>query len=111
VLRALGREPEVLDAWINEVGLARGEDPRLDRAIEATLALLGDAETLEVSARRLAGQMAACLQGSLLVRFAPPAVSDAFCSTRLGGDYQGTLGTIPPGVDLRAIVDRTTPTL
>ena len=39
VLRALGREPEVLDAWITEVGRARGGDPRLDRAIEDTLAL------------------------------------------------------------------------
>ena len=26
VLRALGREPEALDAWITEVGLARGAD-------------------------------------------------------------------------------------
>jgi putative acyl-CoA dehydrogenase len=111
VLRALGREPEVLEAWITEVGLAGGADPRLDRAIESTLALLGDAETLEVSARRLAGQMAACLQGALLVRFAPPAVADAFCATRLGTGYAGTFGTLPPGVDLRSIVDRTTPTI
>jgi putative acyl-CoA dehydrogenase len=109
VLRALGREPEVLDAWLTEVGLARGEDPRLDRAIASVLTLLGDAESLEVSARRLAGQMAACLQASLLLRFAPPAIADAFCATRLGGDYNGTLGTLPPGTDLRFIVDRTTP--
>ena len=40
VLRALGREPEVLEAWLTEVGLAQGEDPRLDRAIEG---VLGDA--------------------------------------------------------------------
>ena len=43
VLRALAREPEALDAWITEVGLARGADARLDRAIDDTLALLGDA--------------------------------------------------------------------
>jgi putative acyl-CoA dehydrogenase len=111
VLRALGRETEVLDAWITEVGLARGEDPRLDRAIESVLTMLADTSTLEVAARRLAGQMAACLQGSLLVRFAPPAVADAFCATRLGGDYNGTLGTLPAGIDLRSIVERTTPTV
>ncbi|HEY6932474.1 MAG TPA: acyl-CoA dehydrogenase family protein [Marmoricola sp.] len=110
VLRALGREPAVLDAWITEVGLARGEDPRLDRAIESVLTMLADLETLEVSARRLAGQMAACLQASLLVRFAPAAVADAFCASRLGGDYNGTLGTLPPGLDLRTIVERATPT-
>ncbi|HEU4568158.1 MAG TPA: acyl-CoA dehydrogenase family protein [Marmoricola sp.] len=109
VLRALGREPEVLDAWLTEVGLARGEDPRLDRAVESVLELLADASTLEVSARRLAGQMAACLQASLLLRFAPAEVADAFCASRLGGDYNGTLGTLPPGVDLRGIVVRATP--
>ena len=70
VLRALGREPEVLEAWLTEVGLAQGEDPRLDRAIEGVLTMLADTTTLEVSARRRRGN-AACLQASLLVRFAP----------------------------------------
>ena len=110
VLRALSREPEVLEAWLTEVGLARGADHRLDRAIDDTLALLGDVAGLEVAARRLAGQMAACLQGSLLVRFAPPEVADAFCSSRLGTTYNGTFGTLAGG-DLGAIVERTTPVL
>lgn len=108
VLRALSREPEVLEAWITEVGAARGEDPHLDRAIDDTLTLLGDVTSLEVSARQLAGQMAACLQGSLLVRFAPPEVADAFCASRLGTSYGGTFGTLA-GADLAAIVDRATP--
>ena len=110
VLRALTREPEVLEAWINEVGAARGADHRLDRAVDDTLALLGDLAGLEVGARRLAGQMAACLQGSLLIRFAPPEVADAFCASRLATSYNGTFGTLAGG-DLRAIVDRTTPVL
>ncbi len=50
VLRALGSEPEVLEAWLTEVGLAQGEDPRLDRAIEGVLGMLADTTTLEVSA-------------------------------------------------------------
>ncbi|WP_457205886.1 acyl-CoA dehydrogenase family protein [Nocardioides sp. P5_C9_2] len=108
VLRALTREPEVLEAWITEVGAARGEDPHLDRAIDDTLSLLGDVASLEVSARRLAGQMAACLQGSLLVRFGPPEVADAFCANRLGSAYHGTFGTLA-GADLAAIVERATP--
>ncbi|MET1060848.1 MAG: acyl-CoA dehydrogenase family protein [Nocardioides sp.] len=110
VLRALGREPEVLHAWITEVGLARGADHRLDAAVDSTLALLGEAATLESGARRLAGQMAACLQGSLLVRFAPDAVADAFCASRLGTTYGGTFGALPGG-DLSGIVERTTPRL
>jgi putative acyl-CoA dehydrogenase len=111
VLRALSREPEALNAWITEVGRARGEDPRLDRAIESVLETLADTSALEVGARRLAGTMAACLQGALLVQHAPAAVADAFCATRLGQEYGGTLGTLPRGTDLAALVTRTTPTL
>ena len=110
VLRALGREPEVLDAWITEVGLARGSDARLDKAIDDTLAMLGDSASLEVSARRLASRMALCLQGSLLVRFAPPEVADIFCASRLGTSYDGVFGALDGG-DLRAVMERTTPTV
>lgn len=108
VLRALSREPEVLSAWITEVGLARGGDARLDRAIDDTLAMLGDTASLEVGARRLASRMALCLQGSLLVRFAPPEVADVFCASRLGTSYDGVFGALDGG-DLKAIVERTTP--
>jgi putative acyl-CoA dehydrogenase len=111
VLRALGREPEVLDAWITEVGLAQGADARLDRAITTTLEALADTADAEVHARRLAVQMALCLQGSLLVRYAPVEVADAFCASRLGNEYAGTMGTLPAGLDLRSIVTRATPTL
>jgi putative acyl-CoA dehydrogenase len=110
VLRALGREPEVLSAWITEVGHARGGDARLDRAVDDTLALLGDTGSVEVGARRLAGRMAACLQAALLVRFGTPEVADAFCASRLGTSYDGTFGMLTTSVsDLRAIVERATP--
>ncbi|QSR30979.1 DNA alkylation response protein [Nocardioides sp. S5] len=108
VLRALGREPEVLHAWITEVGAARGGDGRLDRAVDDTLAVLGDTDGLEAGARRLAGQMAACLQGSLLVRFAPAEVADAFCGSRFGTSYGGTFGMLTSG-SLRTVVERATP--
>jgi putative acyl-CoA dehydrogenase len=111
VLRALSREPASLDAWLVEVGAARGVDHRLDRAVEEVLESLADVSEMEAGARRLAGRMAACLQGALLVRHAPAAVADAFCATRLGTEYGGTLGTLPRGTDLAAIVERTTPTV
>jgi putative acyl-CoA dehydrogenase len=109
VLRALSREPEALNAWIVEVGRARGEDDRLDRAVDGVLEQLADTSELELRARRLAGQMAAVLQGALLVQHAPAPVADAFCASRLGNEFGGTMGTLPRGIDLRSIVDRTTP--
>ena len=49
------------------------------------------------------------LQGALLVRHAPAAIADAFCAARLGGDAGLAYGTLPRGVDTRAIVERHTP--
>ncbi|NGN93347.1 DNA alkylation response protein [Nocardioides sp. KC13] len=111
VLRAIQREPSVLDAWITEVGSAKGADRRYDRAVDSTLALLGESmgspEELERSARRLAGDMATLLQGSLLVRYAPEEVADIFCASRLSG-HGGTYGMLSGG-DQKAVVERATP--
>ena len=95
VLRALAREPEVLEAWITEVGLARGADARLDRAVDDTSPCSATPRRRSRSRPRLAGQMAACLQGSLLVRFAPPEVADAFCPPPPPSPRGGRGGTPP----------------
>ncbi|MCM0619587.1 acyl-CoA dehydrogenase family protein [Nocardioides bruguierae] len=112
VLRALSREPGVLDAWITEVGLASGGDHRLDRAVQETLALLGrlmgEPDQMERQARRLASRMALVLQGALLVRFAPPEVADLFCGSRLSPGHDGVFGCLESG-DPAAVVKRTTP--
>ena len=49
------------------------------------------------------------LQGALLVRHAPAPVADAFCATRLAGDWGHAFGTLPPGLDTAAIVRRAAP--
>jgi putative acyl-CoA dehydrogenase len=109
VLRALARSPEALDAFFAEIDEAGGADPRLDAFAAATRAEFGDVEALEPRARRVVERMALCLQGSLLVRHAPPAVADAFCAARLAGDAGLHYGTLPPGADAAAIVARHTP--
>ncbi len=53
--------------------------------------------------------MAAALQGALLVQHAPAAVADAFCASRLGPRWTGAYGSLPPGVDFDAIIERATP--
>ncbi len=60
-----------------------------------------DPATLETRARRVVESMALCLQGSLLVRHAPPAVADAFCASRLAGDGGLEYGTLPGRQRLR----------
>jgi putative acyl-CoA dehydrogenase len=109
VLRALQREPGALDAYLREVGRARGADHRLDAAIKGLLTELADLDGIEARARRLVERLALVLQGALLVRFAPPAVADAFCASRLGGDRGTAFGTLPHTLDLASIVERARP--
>ncbi|GGO92299.1 acyl-CoA dehydrogenase family protein [Wenjunlia tyrosinilytica] len=106
VLRAIQREPQSLNAFLTEVGRARGADHRLDAAIKDMLTELADLDGIEARARRLVERMALVLQGSLLVRFAPPEVSDAFCASRLAGDWGSAFGTLPGSLDLSGIVNR-----
>jgi putative acyl-CoA dehydrogenase len=109
VLRVLQREPLALGAFLTEIGLARGADHRLDGAIKSLLTELADLDGIEARARRVVERMALVLQGSLLVRFAPSPVADAFCASRLGGDWGASFGTLPHTLDLGAIVDRANP--
>lgn len=106
VLRALQREPHALDAFLQEVGRARGADHRLDAAIKDLLTELADLDGIEARARRLVERMALVLQGALLVRWAPSEVADAFCASRLGGDWGTAFGTLPHTLDLGSIVER-----
>ena len=108
VLRALAREPSALDAYWSEVGLADGGDARLARAVDDLHVDLKDPATLEPRARSVVERMALVFQASLLVRFAPDAVAEAFCGSRLGGGT-GTFGTLPAGSDTASILARHTP--
>lgn len=109
VLRALRREPTALNAYLQEVGRARGADHRLDQAIKNLLTDLADLDGIEARARRLTERLALVLQGSLLVRFAPPEVADAFCASRLGGDAGTAFGTLPHALNLKSVVNRARP--
>jgi putative acyl-CoA dehydrogenase len=106
VLRALGSGSASLAAVTAELDAARGADARYDAALKRLAAELGDPEQLPLRARRIAGQLALCLQGSLLLQHAPAAVADAFCVSRLGGDWGAVLGTLPPGTPVAQLVDR-----
>ncbi|MFF8898013.1 acyl-CoA dehydrogenase family protein [Streptomyces lydicus] len=112
VLRALEREPAALDAYFAEVESAAGADRRLDAAVAGlrkALGSLANPERAQLMARSLAERMALVLQASLLVRHSHPAVADAFCASRLDGEWGNAFGTLPPGVDLTAVLERARP--
>jgi putative acyl-CoA dehydrogenase len=93
VLRALQREPESLEVFLDEL------EPEQRADAEAAVA-----EADEARARHVVERLAVALQASLLVRHAPAEVADAFRG-RTGSAY----GTLPSGVDAAAIIDRHRP--
>jgi putative acyl-CoA dehydrogenase len=109
VLRALAREPATLDAYWEEIGRADGGDARLARAVDDLHVDLAEPETLESRARSVVERMAVVLQASLLVRWAPAAVAEGFCASRLSEGGAGTFGTLPRGTDAAAVLERHTP--
>lgn len=108
-LRAVARQPETLAVFFDELDGCRGADAALDAAVRSLKDSFTDIATLEQRARRVVGEMALALQGSLLVRHGHPAVADAFTTSRLGGDWGSVYGTLPTGVDTAAIIERSTP--
>ena len=106
VLRAMQREPETVSVFLREVRKARGADSRLDAFTDEVERRLRKLNEFEPVARRVVEMMAFALQGSLLVRYSTPAVADAFCATRLDGDWGHAFGTMPSGLDTQMIIDR-----
>ncbi len=109
VLRAMVSRPESIPAFFAEVDEGRGADARLDAHIDKVRAGIEDLEGIEARARRVVEGMALALQGSLLVRYGDEAVADAFCASRLGGDWGEAFGTLPGGTDFARIVERHAP--
>ncbi len=115
VLRALAKDPAAFDAFLAEVELAAGLDERLDAFVskirDQVPGLAEEPASAQYAARGIAERLGIALQASLVVRHSPPAVAEAFLSTRVAGAAGGAFGTLPPGVDCAAIVERHRPTL
>ncbi|MGD9719742.1 MAG: isovaleryl-CoA dehydrogenase [Pirellulales bacterium] len=106
VLRAIEHEGGTMDALLAEIDLGRGADRRFDAYAAA---IRDDWKPLAADlplARRLVERLALALQASLVVRFSPGYVADAFCVSRLQGDRGQAYGTLPRGVECAKIVER-----
>jgi putative acyl-CoA dehydrogenase len=104
VLRSMQREPETIEVFLGELAQARGANARFDAFADDLGHRLVNPSALEPTARRVVEMMAFSLQASLL-RYSSAAVADAFCSTRLDGDWGRAFGTMPQGLDTQTIVD------
>jgi putative acyl-CoA dehydrogenase len=109
LVRALTKEPGGADVFFDELTSGVSGDRRLDAFVRGLRdgfpRLTGD----EALARCLAERMAVALQAALLLKHAPPEVADAFCASRLSGDRGACFGTLPSGVEVDAILERSSP--
>ena len=109
VLRALVRTPVVGDAALAEMRAAAGASAVFDRALQGLEAWLRRG-IAEEEARQFARQLVLMLQASLLLRFAPAGVADAFCAARLGGEgADAGFGILPRGLTIGGILERASP--
>ena len=110
VLRAMVKNPASVEAFFAEVLEGAAAEPKLKAYVSSLRAEIpGDIETIESRARRIVEKMALALQASLLVRHGDPAVADAFCASRLAGDWGNAFGTLPAGTDFGRIIERHRP--
>jgi putative acyl-CoA dehydrogenase len=93
VLRIVRRQPEALDAFLEEL------EPELRPEVEPVD---------EADARRFVESLAVALQATLLVRHAPEEVADAFVASRTRGERGRAYGTLGTNAT-REIVERHRP--
>ncbi|MGP9502367.1 acyl-CoA dehydrogenase family protein [Specibacter sp. AOP5-B1-6] len=110
VLRTMATEPESVDAFFAELRVASGAHPVFDdfaaRLKEQLAPMRSAPADFAGQARNVVEKLALALQASLLLRFAPSAVSDAFVVSRLGADRSFNYGSLPPSADLAGILAR-----
>ena len=107
VLRALSKEPGVLDVLFAELGDGHGSAV-LKLRIEQLKQQFRDTDDIQYRARQLTEDVAIALQAKLLLKAGNSSVSDAFIASRLGQHGQA-YGTLPRGLNLTALIMRSTP--
>lgn len=108
MLRAMQKEPEVLEAYFNELARATGTDKRFDTFVNNLKNNFSrtPADQWQYQARNFADHMALALQGALLLQHAPNDVADAFCASRLSAHTNVNYGCLPSGLNLSTIINR-----
>ncbi len=104
VLRALSREPDAREAFLDELRETAGGERRFGAAVTEAEALLA-APRPEAYGRRVAERLALALAGAALLRHAPPEVSDAFLTRRLCSSSI-TFGAGDGAIEERTLIGR-----
>lgn len=111
VLRAMGKEPELVKEVLTELKRLAGDNKDLHTAIEQLVFLFRqEPQELEGTARLLTERLMLCVQACLLHSCAPAFVSEAFIRTRIQQGPASNFGAFSTaGIDTEAILERAFP--
>jgi putative acyl-CoA dehydrogenase len=111
VLRSMAREPDCISALFDELHAVEGTDRIFDACVAPLQHELSDLRKHEGQARHTVERLALVMSASLLLRYAPHNVADAFIITRLGSGWTGQFGGLPADLDAGRIARAAVPAL
>ena len=111
IIRAMSKSPESVSRLIEEISIAQNAHPLIQSGIQRLKTQLEQlsqmtADQMATQARRMADQMALLYQATLLYRFQPSSIADAFCVARLADDRGYQYGDLSPSIDVNLILNR-----
>ncbi|MGQ9427115.1 isovaleryl-CoA dehydrogenase [Gilvimarinus sp. F26214L] len=111
VFRAIQKQPEVLDVFMDELREVSGAHREYDQHVQSleqqmNILTTGDPWEAQAAGRRVVESMALAFQARVLLSSQANAVSEAFCASRLNGNTGGLYGTLPDGASFRQILER-----
>lgn len=109
VLRSMQNEPKSIEAVFNELDSAKGLNDVFDSFVLKLKDEFSNDKNLEFRARRVVEKFALALQATALLKTAPGFVADAFCVSRLSEGNCLSFGTLPVGVEVEKIIERSSP--
>lgn len=107
VLRAISKEPGVLDALFDELDNGHG-DRRLAAHVRQLKVSLKNTHDLQYRARQLTEDIAVAVQARVLLEAGNTVVSDGFIAGRIQQPSR-VYGTLPRDIDVEALVARSSP--
>ena len=109
VLRALGRDPDGLEAVLGGFETVRGRHAAFDAALDRLKGGFTDIGTLEMRARQVVEDMAKLGAAAVLLDGAPTEIAESYCRTRLGGEGAALYGGLPADLPMKTILERAAP--
>ena len=87
VLRAIAKQPKVVDAYLQELQTATGSDKAYDSFVTRLKDDITASKFTEASARQLTSRLARALQASLMIRYAGTASAEFYLATRIATEH------------------------